>query len=184
MERPNFRIINKSKEGATLISHGQKVNVPWEEFKRLYVMSEDKMSCTLTDAEFEKWQKADGILNQIVVAMFTQRGSNTELKLASLASLPALMNQLAETMGISEQDAMELARQRFQATQRAFDGMGERPHRPRIRRSEERQAKLKSEPAPIHNSGECLGDNPLLQQLKKQMQSEEKAELDKIELPE
>lgn len=58
MKKPTFKIINKSKEGATVISHGRKVVIPWDEFNQLYIMAEDKVHCTLTDEEFEKWKKA------------------------------------------------------------------------------------------------------------------------------
>lgn len=176
MEKPTFKIINKSKEGATVVSHGQKVVIPWEEFNRLYVMSEDKVHCTLTDEEFEKWKKADDILSAIVVEMFTSNGNDPALKLSALVNLPALVSKLAETMGISENDALELARIRYQSAKNIFaGGEGKRSYRSSIKPSGDR--KPKSEIVGGSASGECLGDNPLLQQLKKEMQEKESDEM-------
>ena len=176
MEKPTFRIVAKSKEGATVISHGQKVVIPWDEFNRLYIMSDDKMHCTLTDEEFEKWKKADDILSAIVVEMFASNGNDPALKLSALAKLPTLVSKLAETMGMSEDEALELARTRYQSAKNIFAGDGgKRSYRSSVRPSGDRKQKPRSESVSSH-SGECLGDNPLLQQLKKQMQSVEKTE--------
>jgi hypothetical protein len=171
MKKPTFKIINKSKEGATVISHGQKVVIPWDEFNRLYIMAEDKVHCTLTDEEFEKWKKADDILSAIVVEMFASNGNDAVLKLSALSKLPALVSKLAETMGISEGDALELARTRYQSAKNIFAGDGgKRSYRSSVKPSGDRKQKPRSESVTSH-SGECLGDNPLLQQLKKEMQA-------------
>ena len=173
MKKPTFKIINKSKEGATVISHGQKVVIPWDEFNQLYIMAEDKVHCTLTDEEFEKWKKADDILSAIVVETFASNGNDAAMKLSALANLPILVSKLAETMGISEGDALELARTRYQSAKSVFAGDGgKRSYRSGVRPSGDRKQKPRSESA--HSpSGECLGDNPLLQQLKKEMQATE-----------
>lgn len=176
MEKPTFKIINKSKEGATVISHGQKVVIPWDEFNQLYIMAEDKVHCTLTDEEFEKWKKADDILSAIVVETFASNGNDPALKLSALAKLPTLVSKLAETMGISENDALELARTRYQAAKNIFGGSTNRSYKSSVRPSGDRKQKPKSESATSH-AGECLGDNPLLQQLKKQMQEKESDEM-------
>lgn len=175
MEKPTFKIINKSKEGATVISHGQKVTIPWDEFNRLYIMAEDKVHCTLTDEEFEKWKKADDILSAIVVEMFASNGNDAVLKLSALSKLPSLVSKLAETMGISEGDALELARIRYQSAKSVFGGNTNRSYRSSVRPSGDRKQKPKSESVTSH-AGECLGDNPLLQQLKKEMQASENKE--------
>ncbi len=175
MEKPTFRIVAKSKEGATVISHGQKVVIPWDEFNRLYIMAEDKVHCTLTDEEFEKWKKADDILSAIVVEMFASNGNDPALKLSALSKLPTLVSKLAETMGMSEGEALELASTRYQSAKNVFSGNTNRSYRSGVRPSGDRKQKPRSESVSSH-SGECLGDNPLLQQLKKQMQSDEKTE--------
>lgn len=176
MKKPTFKIINKSKEGATVISHGRKVVIPWDEFNQLYIMAEDKVHCTLTDEEFEKWKKADEILSAMVVDMFASDGNDPVLKLSALAKLPSLVSNLAETMGISEGDALELARMRYQSAKSVFaGGEGKRSYRSSVRPSGDRKQKPKSESVTSH-AGECLGDNPLLQQLKKEMQASENKE--------
>ena len=172
MKKPTFKIINKSKEGATVISHGRKVVIPWDEFNQLYIMAEDKVHCTLTDEEFEKWKKADDILSTIVVDMFASDGNDPVLKLSALAKLPSLVSKLAETMGISEGDALELARMRYQSAKNIFGGSANRSYRSSVKPSGDRKQKPRSESV-SSPSGECLGDNPLLQQLKKEMQAAE-----------
>ena len=164
MEKRKFKIISKSREGATLVSGGHKFLVPWEEIKRMYVIAESGRECWLNDETQKKWDEADEILTNIATNVIlqghTQDASN---QIGLLLTNGKLIDKLKDVLGITFEEAMGLAQQRFQVVSKAL-GINSGKS---IRR-ETKVAKNtinNSVPKPS-SSGERLADNPVLQKLK------------------
>lgn len=165
-----IRIIKKEKDGVTL-KGGKGIpaqKFSWEDFNSCYTISPDDLHLAIMKPEFEKEiaekeAKAEEILNNIMVSLLAQRSNDVSFKMMHLASLSTEVDELADVIGCSVDDALSLAAQRWQALMRV-EATGfshkETPAEYKARKEREKQTR------PEMSAKVTLGDLDALKDLK------------------
>lgn len=161
-EKMIFRIVNRNSEGVTIAAYTSKVLIPWDEFNSIYEVSDDRLSCWLTDEAQARMDQVDEILNDIATDMIMMEHAGAVQKASFLMRLPRLHEKLQELLGCSGAEALELTRRRYHAVKKALAG------------NFKPSAALKTskpKPQPLNlNHGERLADNEVLKRLKEEME--------------
>ena len=154
-----FRILNKTSQTVTLKLQGKPMTFSWEEFnKKLIVV--DKVWAVLNEEEKKKQEKAEDLINEIVVAVMIQNGnSDAHQKLIHMGIIGHNVTEVAKILECSPAEVMGLVRQRLMMmnpfmTNPVFP-VDEKQRR--FRRKVEREAEEKVRPVPV-----CEEDKPTL----------------------
>ena len=162
-EKVIIKIINRSSKGATLLLNGNRVIIPWDEFNHLYEVSDDRLTCWLTDEAQRRMDELDEILTNIATTIIMSEHCSSPTHKASLImTLPGLHRKVVELAGCSDAEAFSIERLRLRDVKSALAG------------NFKPSAALKTskpKPQPLNlNHGECLADNEVLKRLKEEME--------------
>lgn len=108
-----FRILNKTNKTVTLKLQGKPMTFSWEEFnKKLIVV--DKAWAVLNEEEKKKQEKAEDLINDVVVAIMIQRGNaDAHEKLIHMGIIGHNVTEAAKILECSPVEVMGLVRQRL-----------------------------------------------------------------------
>lgn len=169
-----FRILNKTNKTVTVKLMGKPMTFSWEEFnKKLIVV--DKVWAVLNEEEKKKQEKAEDMINQVVVDVMIQNGnSDAGTKLSHMGMIGHLIPKIAELLECTPLEVIGLVRQRLML----MNPFMVNPMFPmdakqqRQRRKIEREAGEKMNPIiPASEKKPTLGDAfPGLSELKEKME--------------
>jgi len=108
-EKPILRILNKKKEGVTVLIGVTPKEMSWDEFNSIYVMTEDKKHCTLTDEAWKLHMEGMDLVVKCVAATFiVERSTDPKIKFTNQYIVGDLIHKIAEHFGCSIIEAMQL----------------------------------------------------------------------------
>lgn len=168
-DQKSFKIVNKTKEGLTIILYGNKVTVTWEEFKADYVMEKDRMSCHFNKKAQEKLGRAEDLLSQGVIAAMAVNSPRAETdpqwKATNLSVLGKVSEELSKSMGLTIQEVADLIQQRINILNpRIASPKKKKEKRAKVEKKREEKEQVST---PKSKTTVTLGDLPAMQELKK-----------------
>ena len=172
-EVKSFKIINKTKDGLTIILYGKKVNLTWEEFKADYVMEKDRVSCHFNKKAQEKLDKAEELLTQGTMAAMAVNSPKAEVdpswKLNNLSVLGSVSQQLSELMGLSLAEVTQLIQGRIDILRGVDTKKAKRDWKKfnKEAKAAKKEAMKEQEERGYGRATMTLGDLPAMQELKK-----------------
>ena len=173
-----FRILNKTNKTVTLKLQGKPMTFSWEEFNKKLVVV-DKVWAVLNEEEKKKQEKAEDMINQVVVDVMIQNGnSDAGTKLSHMGMIGHLIPQIAELLECTPLEVIGLVRQRlmimnpFMVNPMFPVDEKQRRHRRKI----EREAEEKMEPVALTKENKpTIGDAfPGLADLRDKIENEGK----------
>lgn len=177
------RIIHKSKDGLILDFKGEigVKKTTWEEFNKIFqVCADNPMFAEPTDEHQKKLDLIEEHINNAVVHFVMSGGyakmQGTEAKVTADEELMHMMGlgtelqELEKLTGMNVVQISQIVRQRVIQlhTGLQLDAM----RRAQRRKEKDWEERHNQNPTVVHTSTNSLGDNPLLKQLKEQMDSE------------
>lgn len=154
-----FRILNKTSKTVTLKLQGKPMTFTWEEFnKKLIVV--DKVWAVLNEEEKKKQEKAEDLINEIVVAMMIQNGNaDAHTKLVHMGVIGHCVDEVSKLLDCTPLEVTAMVRQRLMMMNpfmvNPMFSVDEKQRR--FRRKVEREAEEKVRPVPV-----CEEDKPTL----------------------
>ena len=108
-----FRILNKTNKTVTVKLQGKPMTFTWEEFnKKLIVV--DKVWAVLNEEEKKKQEKAEDMINEVVVAVMFQNGNaSAHDKLIHMGIIGHNVPEIAKLLECTPLEVMGLVRQRL-----------------------------------------------------------------------
>lgn len=172
-----FRILNKTNKTVTVKLQGKPMTFSWEEFNKKLVVV-DKVWAVLNEEEKKKQEKAEDMINQVVVDVMIQNGnSDAGTKLSHMGMIGHLIPQIAELLECTPLEVIGLVRQRLMLMNPfmvnpmfPMDEKQQRQHRKIEREAEEKMKPI----IPASEKKPTLGDAfPGLADLKHNMENQE-----------
>lgn len=166
--KQTYRIVNKSKEKVILSINKTKMELTWEEFNNSFVMSEDKLHCTLNEKEQEKYEKIDRLVDRAMVGFFganSPKGkTDSAYAVQNYMALGSAVDEIAKELDISLAEASSLVQQRINTAKQLL-----KPHIKERNKEEGKDGEQNTEGAVMNKSNHqqpTFADLPGMDKLK------------------
>lgn len=146
MGKPNYPILNKSKEGIKISIDGHHLQMTWEEFNSVYIiLPENKNRCTLSDKAWEAYKQGEAYVADAISASVFAESPNPELSSVGKLQLADALLKIMQHFKCSMLEAMQLVARKKQQALESLRQDFSRPYRPKKTPEEIRAEKEKED---------------------------------------